>query len=67
MAKTQKKTSKKSSAQRFATIGLWFGLAALVSIGLALVIKLFVFMGLYNPPDQEWLNRSTYSAVDSVI
>ncbi len=56
MAKTQKKNSKKSSSKRFATIGLWFGLAALVSVGLALVIKLFIFMGLYSPPDQEWTN-----------
>jgi len=56
MAKTQKITSKKSNAKHFATIGLWFGLVAFISLGLALVIKLFMFMGLYSPPNQEWIN-----------
>ena len=48
MDKTQKKTSKKSNVKRFATIGLWFGLSAFISLGLALVIKLSLLSWIHN-------------------
>jgi ABC-type uncharacterized transport system involved in gliding motility auxiliary subunit len=55
MAK-KSKSSKKLSLKQFAPAGLWLsGLAILVAI-ITLLVKLFIAIKLYTPPDQKIIN-----------
>ncbi len=59
--------SKKTDARRFASIGLWVSGAALISGGLALVVKVFDFVGLYKIPNPTAVNWWLWISVAFVI
>ncbi|MBM3152670.1 MAG: hypothetical protein FJZ96_10820 [Chloroflexi bacterium] len=58
MKKTQKKSRGGFTARGLSPAGLWLALLALLSVIVILAIKVFAFMGLFAPPNEQALNMA---------
>jgi ABC-type uncharacterized transport system involved in gliding motility auxiliary subunit len=64
---TKTNSLKKLTAKQFAPAGLWLsGLAIAAVIGM-LVVKLLVYIGLYSPTDQKWINLTLWISIGLAI
>lgn len=60
-------TSKKMTKRQFAPAGLWIsGIAVLVAV-ITLIVKLLVFIGLYSPTDQKWINLALWISLGVAV
>jgi ABC-type uncharacterized transport system involved in gliding motility auxiliary subunit len=57
MAKKSQK-NKITALHNLAQAALWVAGLAILTIGIMLVVKLLIFIGLYSPPDQKIINLS---------
>lgn len=63
----QNKSKKRTDLRQYAPLGLWLSLAALLSSGILLLIKLLARMGLYTPPSVERLNLTLWISLGLVV
>lgn len=67
MKKSVEKSKQRSNLLKYAPLGLWISLAATLSAGILLVIKLLAKMGLYTPPSLDKLNLALWICLGLVI
>ncbi|MDP2975041.1 MAG: hypothetical protein Q8N45_02390, partial [Anaerolineales bacterium] len=63
----QKQSKKRTDLRQYAPLGLWLSLAASLSSGILLLIKLLAKMGLYTPPSVERLNLTLWISLGLVV
>lgn len=64
---SQKQSKKRTDLRQYAPLGLWLSLAASLSSGILLLIKLLAKMGLYTPPSVERLNLALWISLGLVV
>ncbi|MBU4225102.1 MAG: GldG family protein [Chloroflexi bacterium] len=63
----QKQSNKRIDLRQYAPLGLWLSLAAILSSGILLLIKLLAKMGLYTPPSVERLNLALWISLGLAV
>lgn len=66
MKKSVKKSKKRTDARQVAPLGLWISLAATLSAGILLILKLLAKMGLYTPTNVDRLNLALWLSLGLV-
>ena len=66
MAKKSNSSNKKTLRQ-FAPAGLWIAGLAILVVGIMLVVKLLVYIGLYSPTDQKGINLALWISLGVAV
>ena len=63
----KRRDSKQQDLRKYAPLGLWLALAAFLATGILGLIKIFVLVGIYVPPNDKAVNLSLWISLGLIV